>query len=104
MPQSGKPRGKQPISGWIEQSVFGDGETNRRSSIHLALGPDLTAVTRDDACDRGQTDAGSLELFGRVQALKGLEQFLDKTHVEPAAVVADEEDIPTVPTLEANFD
>jgi hypothetical protein len=48
-------------------------------------------VAAGDAGDGGQADAGPLELFVTVQSLEGLEQFVGVGHVEPAAVVPDEQ-------------
>jgi len=48
-------------------------------------------VARDDAPHVGQADAGAFKLFHGTQPLEHPEEFLDILHVEPDAVVADEQ-------------
>jgi len=47
-------------------------------------------MAANDALDRGEPDAGSLELLGGVQALKHSEELARIGHVEAGAVVAHE--------------
>src|SRR5687768_2968659 len=65
-------------------------EEERGALADLTVGPDRAAVALDDPLDRGQTDAGALELARRVQALKGCEHLRGLRGVETRAVVADE--------------
>src|SRR5262245_56745594 len=65
-------------------------EVERRALVLSSLGPDAPPVSTDDPLDRRQTDAGALELLGRVQALERGEQLVRIAHVEPRAVVAHE--------------
>ena len=55
-----------------------------------AFGPNSATVPRNDARHRGQADAGAGKLFGCMQSLEWLEQFVGKTHVEPRAIIPDE--------------
>src|SRR5258708_39898255 len=57
--------------------------------LWFALRPDAPTVPVDDALHRRQSHARSLELVGRVQALKGREKLVRMRHVEAGAVVAD---------------
>src|SRR5690606_18979625 len=54
------------------------------------LRPDAPAVALDDAAGDRQPDACAFELILAMQALERAEQFADVAHVEPHAVVANE--------------
>src|SRR5712691_7747967 len=71
-------------------------EIKRGALVHCAFGPDAAPVPRHDPPDGGQTNAGAFELLGPVQPLEDAEQLVGILHVEPGAVVADEQDDPSV--------
>ena len=62
-----------------------------RALIDPAFRPDVPAVPVNDALNGRQSDAGTLELFGQMQALKNPEQLVRVAHVEPRAGVPDED-------------
>src|SRR5262249_33496527 len=65
-------------------------EAEAGSLADPALCPDATAVTIDDALNRGEPDARALEVVLRVKPLKDVEQLRGVGHVEAGAVVVDE--------------
>src|SRR6185503_9800105 len=68
-----------------------EGEVERRALAGPALGPDPSAVAMHDALHARQPDPGARELADGVQALERREQLVGELHVEPGAVIADEE-------------
>src|SRR5437588_3531784 len=59
-----------------------------RSPAEFRLGPDASAVARDDALDDREADAGAGKLVLPMQALKDAKQLVVVAHVEARAVVA----------------
>src|SRR5450755_3279586 len=72
-----RPRAKRKVEG--------------RAMLDLGRRPNAPAVPVDDALDGRKSDSRPLELIHRMQPLKGPEQFRRIGHVEPRAIVADEE-------------
>ena len=68
--------------------MSGQDETDGRTHVHLAPGPHAASVTFDDAFHQRETNAGTREMFGTMQALKYTEQFADVSHLKTDAVVA----------------
>ena len=64
----------------------------------------MCAVALHDALHDGQADAVAFELVGPVEALERVEQAMRARHVEPWAVVADEEDLLVTPRFAADLD
>src|SRR5262245_42302844 len=67
---------------------FREGEIKRSPPAHFGLGPNAPAMPVNDPLDGGQADAGSLEHFAVMQALKNVEELVRVTGVEADAVVA----------------
>src|SRR5262245_12629808 len=65
-------------------------EIERRALIDGAFGPDAASVTRDDALDGGEANAGPGEVLLRVEALERAKQLGCELHIEPGAVIAHE--------------
>src|SRR5882762_3572206 len=68
----------------------GDGQSKKefRSLIDFRLGPDASAVARDDALDDREADAGAGKLALPMQALKDAKQLVAVAPVEGRAVAA----------------
>src|SRR5229473_8640756 len=68
----------------------GDGQSKKefRSLADFRLGPDASAVARDDALDDREADAGAGKLVLSMQALKDAKQLVVVAHVEARTVVA----------------
>jgi len=62
-------------------------EKERGPAVQLGLGPNSTAMALDDPLHDGESDAGSLILFGRMQSLKHAKQFVGIPHVKADTVV-----------------
>jgi hypothetical protein len=72
--------------------------------IHLAFGPDSTAVPVYDALYGSKANAGSREFVSRVQPLEGSEQLGRECAVEPRTIVAHEESSDPILLGLAKFD
>jgi hypothetical protein len=58
--------------------------------VHYAFSPRFAAMAMRDPLDGRQADAGAFKVLRRVKALEHTEQFVDVSHVEPDAIVANE--------------
>src|SRR5262245_9293018 len=67
-------------------------DVTRRALVGDAFGPSASAVPVDDAADIRQADTGAFKFAGAVQALEHPEELVRIAHVEPHAIVADEQD------------
>src|SRR6185369_12573867 len=79
-------------------------EVKGRAFVDFAFRPNSTAVTTDNALDRGESDAGAFELGHVMQALKHAEQFARVGHIEAGAVVTDEIHRRAVVRVDAKLD
>lgn len=78
---------------------FGPGVLRARSkskeksgaASEFGFGPDLAAVAMNDALHRRQPDAGALEIFLPVKALKDSEQLIGIFRIEAHSVIAHKE-------------
>ena len=59
----------------IDRRSGGEREVEPRAAIRLSFRPDASPMPPDDALNGRQPDAGSLELFARMQTLKDAEQL-----------------------------
>lgn len=64
-------------------------EEKFRPDIGLGFGPNLAAVSVNDARDGRKPDAGSMELIGRMKPAERLEQTRRIAHVEACTAVRD---------------
>ena len=64
-----------------------EGEIKCSTLAHNAFAPYLTPVPVDDALDKRQTNASTLEITIGMQPLKGAEQFSSIRHIKPGAIV-----------------
>src|SRR5881628_3013076 len=81
---------RSPYRSECASERVGSGQRKRefRSLSDFRLGPDASAVARDDALDDRQADAGAGKLVLPVQALKDAKQLVVVAHVEARTVVA----------------
>lgn len=70
-------------------SAFRDSEKERGALIRYGFCPNPATVTGDDTVYNSEANAGTLELFLRMQALKHPEKFIIILHVKPGAIVPD---------------
>src|SRR5581483_12513236 len=79
-------------------------EIERRPSLYRSFSPDLSAMAMDDPLNGGETDSRSLKFAQAMKALKGSEQLVDISHIEPRPVISDEIDLPFSLFDDAEFD
>ena len=89
------------------EEAFGaalEGEEEGGAVIGFRFGPDAAAVAFDDAADGGEADASAFKIGVAMQALKGAKEVCSVLHVEPDAIIADEEGRSTGNKHLADFD
>src|SRR4051812_45415377 len=69
---------------------FRQGKIESGALIDCALGPGSSAMAVNNPADTGKANARAFKLDGAMEALKNAEQFFNIPHVEPDAVVTNE--------------